>query len=295
MNKKILVTGGAGYIGSHTCKALKNAGYMPIAYDSLVRGNRWAVNWGPLEIGDIADRDKLLKVCKKYDPVAVIHFAAFAYVGESVTNPNLYYHNNVMGTISMLDTLLRADIRRIVFSSTCATYGIPVVNPINEQAAQKPVNPYGRTKLMIEHVLKDYSNAHGLNSVALRYFNAAGADSEGLIGEAHEPETHLIPLMLRAATANDHPLRIFGSDHPTPDGTCIRDYIHVDDLAIAHVKALELLENEKGFHAVNLGTGTGHSVMEVMASVKRITGNDLPYLMDPRRVGEPSTLLADAT
>lgn len=295
MRKVILVTGGAGYIGSHTCKALYAAGYMPVTYDSLVRGNKWAVQWGPLEIGDIADQALLSEVCQKYKPIAVIHFAAYAYVGESVTEPRIYYHNNTAGTISLLNTLLDHGINNIVFSSTCATYGIPTKMPINEQTAQNPVNPYGRSKLMIEHILKDYADAFGLNSVALRYFNAAGADPEGQIGEAHEPETHLIPLILEAAKSQSDPLTVFGNDHPTRDGTCIRDYIHVNDLADAHIRALTLMDNENGFHAINLGTGYGHSILEVIAAAEKITGHKVPYVMGPRRAGDPPELVADAS
>jgi len=295
MPQNILVTGGAGYIGSHTCKALKSHGFTPVTYDNLSTGNAHAVQYGPLEQGDIADRDRLGAVIDQYEPTAAIHFAAFSLVGESVRDPGLYYRNNTIGTISLLDTLRAKSVSNIVFSSTCATYGEPDKVPMDETTPQAPINPYGMSKLMIEHVLRDYTQAYGMNAVALRYFNAAGADPDGQIGEEHDPETHLIPLMLDAAHSQDpaKALTVFGQDHPTPDGTCIRDYIHVMDLADAHVKALGLMERDPGFHALNLGTGTGFSILELIEATRRITNQSVPYSMGPARAGDPPELVAD--
>jgi UDP-arabinose 4-epimerase len=293
--KCVLVTGGAGYIGSHTCKALARAGYVPVSYDSLVYGHEWAVKWGPFERGDLLDAGRLDDVISRYKPAAAIHFAAFAYVGESVTDPAKYYRNNVGGTLGLLEALRRAGIGRLVFSSTCATYGVPVRVPIDESHPQDPVNPYGRTKLVIEQVLRDFDVAYGLRSISLRYFNAAGADADGEIGEDHTPETHLVPLVLRAAIERGSPVSIHGTDYPTADGTCIRDYIHVSDLADAHVRALAALERGAGTGAYNLGTGRGHSVREVIEAARRVTQRDIPVLEGPRRAGDPPELVADAS
>ncbi|UWQ93513.1 UDP-glucose 4-epimerase GalE (plasmid) [Rhodobacteraceae bacterium M382] len=295
MSKHVLVTGGAGYIGSHTCKVLKQKGYIPVCYDNLSRGNRHAVKYGPFEEGDIADAARIREVVETYRPIAAIHFAAFAYVGESMDHPDIYYRNNTSGTVALLDALRANGVERIVFSSTCATYGTPETVPISETLPQNPINPYGRSKLFIEHVLRDYAAAYGMSAVALRYFNAAGCDPDGEIGEEHDPETHLIPLMLEAARTQDpdRKLTVFGDDHPTPDGTCIRDYIHVMDLAAAHVQALDLMEAEPGFHVLNLGTGQGLSILELIQATKRITNREVPYVMGPRRAGDPSELVAD--
>ncbi|GGD49872.1 UDP-glucose 4-epimerase GalE [Erythrobacter arachoides] len=289
----ILVTGGAGYIGSHTCKALAAAGYIPVTYDSLVRGNRWAVKWGPLEEGDLLDGERLREVMRAYGPVGVIHFAAFAYVGESMHDPLLYYRNNVAGTVSLLEAMAAERVGRLVFSSTCATYGVPPGNPIREDMPQAPINPYGQSKLMIEQVLKDCAATGTLAAVALRYFNAAGADPAGEIGEAHHPETHLIPLALAAAKGEAEPLTIFGDDQPTPDGTCIRDYIHVTDLADAHVRALGHTATNAGFAAFNLGTGKGASILDIIAATQRVTGRRVPHGYGPPRAGDPAELVAD--
>jgi UDP-arabinose 4-epimerase len=289
----VLVTGGAGYIGSHTCKALANAGYTPVVYDSLFRGNAWSVKWGPLEVGDLMDGERLRDVLRQYRPVGVIHFAAFAYVGESMQNPLMYYRNNVGGTVSLLRSLAAEGVDRLVFSSTCATYGTPTTNPIHEDMPQNPINPYGQSKLMVEQILKDCSLNGSLSAVALRYFNAAGADAEGEIGEAHDPETHLIPLTLGAARGTAPPLTVFGNDHPTPDGTCIRDYIHVTDLADAHVKAFAHSSGNQGFSAFNLGTGTGISIKEVIQAAHEVTGREVPFSFGPRRAGDPAALVAD--
>lgn len=241
--QSVIVIGGAGYVGSHACKALARAGYLPVVYDNLCYGHEWAVKWGPLEQGDILDRRRLEEVLVRYQPGAVMHFAAFAYVGESVTDPGRYYRNNVTGTLNLLETMRDLHISRIVFSSTCATYGLPERLPISEDAAQRPINPYGASKLMVERMLADFENAHGLAWAALRYFNAAGADPDREIGEAHDPETHLIPLVLDAASGRRPQVTVFGTDYDTPDGTCIRDYIHVMDLADAHVLALQAIES----------------------------------------------------
>jgi UDP-arabinose 4-epimerase len=290
----ILVTGGAGYIGSHACKALANAGYMPITYDNLVYGHEWAVKWGPLEIGDIADRNRLDAVIKKYQPEAVMHFAAYAYVGESVQDPGKYYRNNVAGTLTLLEAMHDHGIDKLIFSSTCATYGVPEQVPISEDHPQRPINPYGMSKLMIEQILRDFDNAHGLRSISLRYFNAAGADPDGEIGESHDPETHLIPLVLDAAAGIRPVITVFGDDYDTPDGTCIRDYIHVSDLADAHVLALQALESGASTIAYNLGNGIGFSVREVIQAVERVIRRAVPFKIGPRREGDPSHLVGDA-
>jgi UDP-arabinose 4-epimerase len=290
----ILVTGGAGYIGSHACKSLAQAGYNPISYDNLVYGHRWAVRWGPLEEGDIADRVRLDAVIEKHRPEAVMHFAAFAYVGESVLDPGKYYRNNVAGTLTLLEAMRDHDIDKLIFSSTCATYGVPDRVPISEDHPQRPINPYGASKLMIERMLQDFDAAHGLHSISLRYFNAAGADPDGEIGEAHDPETHLIPLVLDAAAGKRPAVTVFGDDYDTPDGTCIRDYIHVSDLASAHVLALRALEAGAVTGAYNLGNGLGFSVREVITAAETVTGLAVPVEMGPRRGGDPARLVGDA-
>jgi UDP-arabinose 4-epimerase len=289
----VLVTGGAGYIGSHTCKALARAGYTPVVYDSLCRGNSWAVKWGPLEVGDLLDGERLREVIRKHKPVGVIHFAALAYVGESMIDPLLYYRNNVGGTVSLLQAMQAEGLERFVFSSTCATYGSPESNPIHEMMPQNPINPYGMSKLMVEQIMQDYSHAGSLSAIALRYFNAAGADADCEIGESHDPETHLIPLTLGAAKGIYSPLTVFGWEHPTPDGTCIRDYIHVTDLADAHLKALAYTERNAGFDAFNLGTGTGVSIKELIEMAQEVTGHKVPHSYGPPRAGDPSALVAD--
>jgi UDP-arabinose 4-epimerase len=293
MSQMVLVTGGAGYIGSHACKALAGAGYIPVTYDNLSRGYRHAVRWGPLVEGDIADRQTVVAALQTHRISAVMHFAAFAYVGESTNDPGLYYRNNVTGTLALLDAMREVGVTQIVFSSSCATYGLPEAVPIRETMPQLPVNPYGETKLAIERVLKWYGVGYGLRSAALRYFNAAGADRGGEIGEEHEPETHLIPLVLRAALGSGPPVSIFGTDYPTPDGSAIRDYIHVDDLAAAHVCALEYLAAGGESTAVNLATGNGYSVREIIAAVEKAVGHAVPRNEAPRRSGDPPALIAD--
>ncbi len=292
---KVLVTGGAGYIGSHTCKALSKAGHIPVVYDNLVYGHEWAVKWGALERGDILDRERLDDVIRRHEPQAAIHFAAFTYVGESVANPGKYYRNNVAGSLTLLEAIRDSGIANIVFSSTAAVYGIPKESPINEDLPRQPINPYGESKLAVEHMLRDFHEAHGLNWMALRYFNAAGADPDGEIGEDHDPETHLIPLVLKAITGERDNITVFGTDYDTPDGTCIRDYIHVTDLADAHVRAIEALAAGASSGACNLGNGTGFSVREVIESARKVTGRDVPMKLGERRPGDPAVLVSDAT
>jgi UDP-arabinose 4-epimerase len=293
MSQAVLVTGGAGYIGSHACKALARAGYRPITYDNLVTGHRDAVRWGPLVEADLGDRAALEATLRRFDVTAVMHFAAFAYVGESVREPEKYFRNNVVNSLGLLDAMRRQGVRHIVFSSTCATYGVPAEIPILETAEQHPINPYGESKLMVERMLRWEQNAHGLAFATLRYFNAAGADPEGEIGEDHEPETHLIPLVLQAAMGDRAQIDLFGTDYPTRDGTAIRDFIHVQDLAEAHVMALRLLLQGRGCLTLNLGTGTGYTVREVVAAAERISGRRIPKRELPRRPGDPPVLIAD--
>lgn len=290
----VLVTGGAGYIGSHACQALKAAGFLPVTYDNLSHGFASLVRFGPLEKGDIRDRERLLEVIARYKPVAAMHFAALIAVGESVEEPALYYRNNFAGALTLLDALREAGIDKIVFSSTAAVYGMPERQPILESESKAPINPYGRSKLMVEHALADYGVAYGLKSVALRYFNACGAHPSGEIGEMHEPETHLIPRVLMAAKGEIDAIDVFGTDYPTPDGTAIRDYIHVCDLADAHVAALKYLIAGGATTALNLGTGRGNTVREVIEAAKRATGCDIPVRYGPRRAGDPPELVADA-
>ena len=294
MSHTILVTGGAGYIGSHACKALAQAGFRPVAYDSLVNGHREAVKWGPLIEADLADTERLADTLRRYDVAAVVHFAAFAYVGESVAKPDLYFRNNVVNSLGLLEAMRTQSLKRIVFSSTCATYGHPERMPIAESTHQRPINPYGETKLMVERMLHWYGAAHGFTYASLRYFNAAGADPAGEIGEDHRPETHLIPLILETAMGRRPQIDIYGTDYPTPDGTAIRDYIHVQDLVEAHVVALQLLLNGGLSQILNLGTGAGHSVREVIAAAERITGRRIPRRETARRPGDPPVLVADA-
>ena len=290
---KIIVTGGAGYIGSHACKLLASRGYEPIVFDNLSRGNRWAVKWGPLEVGDIADPDRLRIVLEQYRPVALMHFAAYAYVGESVEDPLLYYRNNVAGTASLLQTLLDFQTMPLVFSSTCSTYGIPEKTPIPEDHPQRPINPYGFSKLVVERMLGDLNVSRSLRSVVLRYFNAAGADPDGEIGEAHNPETHLIPLVLGAAR-NGNPVHVFGGDYDTSDGTCVRDYIHVLDIADAHVRALEYLLRGGATCSLNLANACGYSVKQVISAAERVCGKSILVRMAPRRPGDPAVLIGSS-
>jgi UDP-glucose-4-epimerase GalE len=290
---KVLVVGGAGYIGSHAARMLEKSGHEIWVYDNLSEGHRAAVPEGKLIVGDLMESEKLQAAFKSHSIDAVMHFAASCYVGVSVTDPAPYYQNNIVGTLSLLNAMRAAGVEKIVFSSTCATYGIPEIVPITEAEKQAPINPYGFTKLAIEHALADYAHAYGLQYAALRYFNASGASSEGAIGEDHAPETHLIPLVLQVALGQRENIKIFGDDYPTPDGTCIRDYIHVDDLATAHVAALEKLGPGSQLR-LNLGTGQGASVREVIEASRRVTGHAIPAEVVARREGDPPQLVADA-
>jgi UDP-glucose-4-epimerase GalE len=289
----ILVTGGAGYIGSHTCKLLAANRHHPITLDNLSRGHRQAVKWGPFECGDIADREWVRSVLEQYRPAALMHFAAFAYVGESVENPILYYRNNVAGSVALLETLVKFGPIPVIFSSSCVTYGIPLRLPIAEDHPQNPINPYGQSKRVVENMLEDLGRAHGLPWVSLRYFNAAGCDPEGDVGEVHDPETHLIPLVLRAAR-DGSAVRILGTDYDTPDGTCIRDYVHVNDIADAHLRALDYLMAGGESRAFNLANARGHSVRDVVATAERVTGKSIATENAPRRPGDPPILIGSA-
>jgi|SRR5579872_1510782 len=291
----ILVTGGAGYIGSHAAKALAQAGLQPVVLDNLQRGHREAVQWGPLIEADTSDPAALEKIFREHSIEAVLHFAAFAYVGESMREPGLYFRNNLANTLTLLDTMRLCGVRILVFSSTCATYGNPRKIPISEDHPQHPVNPYGESKLMVERLLYWFGCIHGLRWTALRYFNAAGADPDGQLGEEHDPETHLIPLAISAAMGREQALEIYGTDYDTPDGTAIRDYLHVTDLAEAHVAALRYLRDGGESTAFNLGTGRGHSVREVIAMVERVSGHKVPVREAGRRAGDPPRLVADAS
>jgi UDP-glucose 4-epimerase len=290
---KVLVTGGAGYIGSHAARLLQRAGHEVWVYDNLCLGHRAAVSAGRLIEGQLMDRPRLVETLSDRGIEAVMHFAAFAAVGESVADPAKYYQNNVVASLNLLEAMRAAGVKLIVFSSTTATYGVPERLPITEEEPQRPINPYGFAKLVVEHALADYARAYGLGYAALRYFNAAGASPEGDLGEDHDPETHLIPLVLQVALGQRPHITVFGDDYPTPDGTCIRDYIHVDDLGAAHVLALEKLEAGQGLQ-LNLGTGRGHSVREVIEACRRVTGHPIPAQIGPRRPGDPPELVADA-
>jgi UDP-arabinose 4-epimerase len=294
-DRSILITGGAGYIGSQTAKAAAAAGWKPVVLDNLSCGHRWAAKWGPLEKGDLDDPGFIKQVIDRHAIKAVVHFAAHAYVGESMQNPRRYFRNNVVGTLNLLDAMLDTGVKTIVFSSSCTVYGERISDgPISEATTTEPVNPYGESKLMVEKILRWYEQAYGLSWVALRYFNAAGADPDCEIGEDHDPETHLIPLTIAAALGRLPALGIFGTDYPTPDGTAIRDYIHVADLAEAHLRALVHLEHGGASVALNLGTGQGSSVKEVVAAVERLSGEKVPVRLEPRRAGDPPILVGDA-
>jgi UDP-glucose-4-epimerase GalE len=289
----VLVTGGAGYIGSHAAKALKRAGYRVVVFDNLIAGHRAAVKFGELVEGDIADTTAVRAALRRHGVFAVMHFAAFLDVGESVRDPAKYYRNNVIGALSVLEAMAAESVCHLVFSSTCATYGEPIETPIDETHPQQPINSYGESKLAVERALPHFETAHGLRFVALRYFNASGADPDGEIGEDHSPEIHLIPRAIEAATGG-RGLQVFGDDYPTPDGTCLRDYVHVSDLADAHVKALESISAGGKSGAYNLATGRPHSVREVIDTVGRVTGRPVPWTLAPRRPGDPAILYAAA-
>ncbi len=289
----VLVVGGAGYIGSHTCLDLANKGFKPVVYDNFSNGHREFVKWGPAEEGDIRDRARLDEVLAKHKPAAILHFAALIEVGESVKDPVSFYENNVIGTLTLLSAAQAAGVKAFVFSSTCATYGLPQSVPLDESHQQVPINPYGRTKYIVEQALADYDQYKGLRSVILRYFNAAGADFEGRIGEWHTPETHAIPLAIDAALGRRQGFKVFGSDYDTRDGTCVRDYIHVLDLADAHVRAVEYLLNGGDSVALNLGTGTGTTVKELLGTIETVTNRPFPVEYVGRREGDSTTLVAN--
>jgi UDP-arabinose 4-epimerase len=289
----ILVTGGAGYIGSHACKAIAASGLRPVSYDNLSRGHREAVKWGPLEVGDVGDTGRVREVLQSYQPIAVMHFSAFAYVGESVANPLLYYRNNTGATAALLQAIRDYQPLPFVFSSTCATYGVPDNIPISESHPQRPINAYGRSKLVVEWMLEDCASAYGLRWAALRYFNAAGSDPDGEIGETHDPETHLIPLALNAAR-DGTTLQIFGTDYDTPDGTCVRDYVHVADIAAGHLQALDYLLKGGASAAFNLANERGYSVREVIATAEQVSRRVIHSEVAPRRDGDPPILIGSA-
>lgn len=289
-----MITGGAGYIGSHTNKLLHRRGYNTVVFDNLIYGHRSFVKWGEFVLGDLADRDQVRLCFRQYPIEAVVHFCAFAYVGESVIDPAKYYRNNVMNTINLLDTMREFNVPYIVFSSTCSTYGIPQRIPITEDHQQSPVNPYGWSKFIIEQILKDYERAYGIKHVNLRYFNAAGADPDAEVGEQHDPETHLIPLVLDVAAGKRPEVKIFGTDYETPDGTCVRDYIHVMDLSDAHILALDYLRNGGPSDSFNLANGSGFSVREVIQMTEKITGSTIKCIDSKRRTGDPPILIGDA-
>jgi len=288
----VLVTGGAGYIGSHACKALKRAGYTPVTYDNLVTGWQDAVKFGPFEHGELTDRARLDAVFEKYEPVAVMHFAALSQVGEAMSQPGRYWANNVGGSLCLIEAAVAAGCLDFVFSSTCATYGEHDNVVLDEHTPQQPLNAYGASKRAVEDILKDFEAAHGLRAVIFRYFNVAGADPEAEVGECHQPETHLIPLMIQAIRGERDALTVFGTDYETPDGTCIRDYVHVCDLVDAHVLGLKWLQEGKGSRVFNLGTGTGFSVMEVIEHSRAVTNSDVPYTIGARRAGDCTKLVS---
>lgn len=293
--QNIIVTGGAGYIGSHACKALKQAGYRPVTYDNLSTGWADAVKFGPLEQGDLRDRARLDEVFKTYQPVAVMHFGALSDVGQSVREPSLYWHNNAVGSLTLIEAMVAAGCLNMVFSSTCATYGEQDNVVLDEDTSQQPINSYGASKLAIEHMLADFGQSAGLRSVIFRYFNVAGADADAEIGEFHRPETHLIPLVVMAILGQRDALTVFGTDYDTPDGTCIRDYVHVADLIDAHLKGLDWLKAGKGSRVFNLGTGQGFSVREVMQAAKQATGHEVPHKLGDRRAGDCTKLVSGST
>ena len=290
----VLVTGGAGYIGSHINKLLAREGYETVVFDNLIYGHREAVKWGTFIEGDLKNVDEIEAVFRRYPIEAVFHFAAYAYVGESVAEPEKYYYNNIGCTLNLLKVMRKYGCNKIIFSSSCATYGEPAQMPITEDMPQDPINPYGFTKYAVERIFKDYERAYGLKYVVLRYFNAAGADPDGEIGEAHDPETHIIPLILDAASGQRPNVKVFGTDYPTRDGSCIRDYIHVSDLATAHLLALRHLEAGKESQFLNLGNTKGTSVLELVEAAKRVTGRDIPVVLSDRRPGDPAILVGSS-
>lgn len=294
MGETVFVTGGAGYIGSHVCKALASSGYVPVTYDNLCSGNKGHVRWGPLEIGDIRDKKRLDEAISKYKPAALMHFAALIQVGESVSDPQKYYDNNVFGSLCLLEAARKHDIRHLVFSSTAAVYGNPDTDVIHEGHPLRPVNPYGRTKLTMENMVQDFAEAYGQYYAILRYFNAAGADVDGEVGTAYKVDTHIIPLLMRVASGDMGEIRIFGTDYRSPDGTAIRDYVHVQDLAEAHVLALRHIQEHNSRLILNVGTNEGHTVQDVVSMVREVTQRPITARPDRRRPGDPDRLVANA-
>lgn len=295
MARSVMVCGGAGYIGSHMCKELARRGFKPVTFDNLSTGHRWAVKWGPLIQGDLLDKVAIRQAFEEHPVDAVLHFAAKSQVAESVIDPGVYFSNNVAGTMHLLDAMRDAGVERLIFSSTAAVYGLPGYTPIDEQHPTRPINPYGWSKLMAERLITEYAQAYGLRATCLRYFNAAGADPDAETGEAHEPETHLIPNILRAALEpTAKPVTVYGNDYDTPDGTCIRDYIHVEDLCEAHLLAMEFLSRHEGAHVFNLGTGHGSSVGEVLAACRTLHAGRPAAIVAARRTGDPARLVASA-
>lgn len=290
----VLVTGGAGYIGSHTSKVLRESGYTPIVFDDLSTGNRWSVKWGPLVVGNLSQTESLEEVLRQYNVDAVIHFAASAYVGESMKNPEKYFFNNISNTLSLLSAMMSRGLTKFVYSSSCAVYGLPQFLPINEMHPKRPISPYGESKLIVERILQWYGELRGLSWASLRYFNAAGADPEGDIGEYHVPETHLIPLAIETALEKRACLEVYGIDYDTPDGTAVRDYVHVSDLAKAHILSLEHLLDGGNNISLNLGTGNGLSVGQILSVVERVSGRKIRVKNVERRIGDPPILIADA-
>jgi UDP-glucose 4-epimerase len=293
--KTILVVGGAGYIGSHMCKLLVKSGYKVVIFDNLSTGFRELAKYGELTVGDLKNKNEIENMFLKYDIFAVMHFSAFAYVGESVSNPQKYYQNNVANTLNLLEMMMKYNVKKFIFSSTCASFGEAKYLPIDEKHPQNPINPYGQSKLIVEKILDDYDKAYELKSIVLRYFNAGGADKELEIGEMHDPEPHLIPILLDVAIKKREFIEIYGDDYDTKDGTCIRDFIHVEDLANAHIKALEFLANRKKSEQFNLGNGDGYSIFDMIKTIENITKEKLPYKIKPRREGDPAILVADAS
>lgn len=294
MIKNVLVVGGAGYIGSHTVKRFAQENYNVIIFDNLSMGFEILARYGELIVGDLKNIDSIDAVFKKYDIEVVLHFAAFAYVGESVVNPKKYYENNVKNTLNLLDSMLRFNIKKIIFSSTCAVFGLPKYLPICEEHPKNPINPYGKSKLMVEEILEDFNKAYGLQYVILRYFNAAGADLDGELGEMHDPETHLIPIAIDAAHNEKHTLHVYGDTYATEDGSCVRDYIHVNDLAGAHIKAYEYMNNNVISNTFNLGSGKAYSVLEVIKAIEKVSSKKLPYIIEPKRTGDPDKLISSS-
>lgn len=289
----ILVTGGAGYIGAHVCKALAKARFLPIVYDNLSTGHAYAVKWGPFVQADLCDFNQLMETFQTFKPKGVLHFAASALVVESMADPGKYYRNNVLSSVNLLEAMRKHDVHSLVFSSTCAIYGQPQFIPLTESHPALPINPYGKSKFMVEQILSDFESAYSIRSIALRYFNVAGADLDTEVGENHDPETHLIPSVIQAALGLKKEVVVYGTDFPSPDGSAIRDYIHVQDLANAHVKALQKLLDHGNSAKINLGTGSGHSVLEIINAVQKFCGKPIPLKLEKRRLGEPSHLTAD--